>query len=722
MTIEDSRQNFISFIKDYEEYHASDISESDTRSKLIDYIFINILGWDEKNIQREGHVEHGYYDYRFSIPSLHFIVEAKKQLVTLTLPEKNHIASISTLYPENKEIIDQIRRYLVDEGIAFGIITNGQQFIIGQFVNQNGNPWKQNKCLLFNGFDDIKERFITFYNNLSKESFIENGGFKFLKNNECITGKKIVSSLINREKEIVRNSIATNISPIIEEVFGAIFTNTEENDIEFIKSCFVENKETIKNRTELNGLFRDTPPDLANVIGAQNSRSISNQINDEISSPYQPITLKTTPPKPIIIIGSKGAGKTTFINFLFSNNLPETTLSQFPFVYVDFIKYFQNGKIIDTNKISKDILDMLEEKYPQLELYSLKVLKQIYIKEINKNDKGIWSFYKDSDPQTYSEKLNSFLEEKYRNKEEHLVELSKYLVRERRIRLIIIIDNADQLDISIQESAFLFASSLNSRAYCGVIVSLREGYYYKWKNLPPFNAFESNVYHITAPKYTEVLQKRINYALKKIEFTESYSGENHLGYKVSMGSQNIKEFFASLQDSLFNSSNTAIVDFLNYSTFPNIREGLRLFRLFLLSGYTDVEEYILRVRFNKNEDHRITIPIHEFVKTIGLDTKLYYNNEASVIPNLFYPCENSSDHFLKIWILKYLAKKFDIYGNVGKSELLSTLLENFTSYGYLLENVLKEIEFLLHKEFIDTDDVLTDIKWTTLAEIGRAHV
>ena len=154
MTIEDARQNFISFIGDYEEYHASDISESDTRSKLIDYIFINILGWDEKNIQREGHVEHGYYDYRFSIPSLHFIVEAKKQLVTLTLPEKNYIASISTLYPENKEIIDQIRRYLVDEGIAFGIITNGQQFIIGQFVNQNGNPWKQNKCLLFNGYSD----------------------------------------------------------------------------------------------------------------------------------------------------------------------------------------------------------------------------------------------------------------------------------------------------------------------------------------------------------------------------------------------------------------------------------------------------------------------------------------------------------------------------------------------------------------------------------------
>ena len=34
MTIEDARQNFISFIGDYEEYHASDISESDTLSLI----------------------------------------------------------------------------------------------------------------------------------------------------------------------------------------------------------------------------------------------------------------------------------------------------------------------------------------------------------------------------------------------------------------------------------------------------------------------------------------------------------------------------------------------------------------------------------------------------------------------------------------------------------------------------------------------------------------
>lgn len=288
------------------------------------------------------------------------------------------------------------------------------------------------------------------------------------------------------------------------------------------------------------------------------------------------------------------------------------------------------------------------------------------------------------------------------------------------MRLIVIIDNADQFDMETQESAFLFASSLNRRAFCGVFVSLREGYYYKWRNLPPFNAFESNVYHVTAPKYSEVLQKRISYTLKKIEFDSSViernvTGVNQVGYKIEMETQNIKEFFLSLQNSLFDNSNELIVDFLNYSTFPNTREGLRLFKLFLISGYTDVSEYIMRVRFNR-DNHKITIPIHEFVKSIGLHNKLYYNHEISVIPNLFYPCNESSNHFLKIWILKYLSNKLKSGGNVNKYDSLSDLANCFINYGYKTDIIYKELELLLKLELIETDEILTDIKWVNLPE------
>ena len=44
-----------------------DLSEADTRAKIIDPLFLDILGWTEDDIRRESHVHKGYLDYVFSI-------------------------------------------------------------------------------------------------------------------------------------------------------------------------------------------------------------------------------------------------------------------------------------------------------------------------------------------------------------------------------------------------------------------------------------------------------------------------------------------------------------------------------------------------------------------------------------------------------------------------------------------------------------------------------
>lgn len=166
---------------------------------------------------------------------------------------------------------------------------------------------------------------------------------------------------------------------------------------------------------------------------------------------------------------------------------------------------------------------------------------------------------------------------------------------------------------------------------------------------------------------------------------------------------------------MFDCNNQKIIDFLNYSTFPNIREGLKLFKLFLTSGYTDVHEYILRVRFNQIEA-KISIPIHEFIKSIGLYNKLYYNRDISIIPNLFYPCENSSDHFLKLWILKYLLLKFEQGGNISKFERYYVLVEEFVNFGYRVDIINRTISELLISELIESDEIISDVKWYQLPE------
>src|SRR5690606_30212050 len=127
MNIDSSKDEFKKFLKDFENLKNFDISESDTRSKVIDRIFINVLNWREEDIQREGHIDSGYFDYKFSLPGFHLIVEAKKQYINFNLPINTKKVSISTIYKENEEVINQIRNYTSDSGIDYGIITNGHQ-------------------------------------------------------------------------------------------------------------------------------------------------------------------------------------------------------------------------------------------------------------------------------------------------------------------------------------------------------------------------------------------------------------------------------------------------------------------------------------------------------------------------------------------------------------------------------------------------------------------
>src|SRR5690606_908810 len=119
---------------------------------------------------------------------------------------------------------------------------------------------------------------------------------------------------------------------------------------------------------------------------------------------------------------------------------------------------------------------------------------------------------------------------------------------------------------------------------CGTVISLREGYYYKWRLSPPFDAYESNVYHVTAPKYAEVLQKRIDFTLEKITLERNTIGEAGPGSKMEITNQSVIEFLSGLKNSLFSEHNSSLLDFLSYTTYPNIREGLKIFKQFLTSG------------------------------------------------------------------------------------------------------------------------------------------
>lgn len=290
------------------------------------------------------------------------------------------------------------------------------------------------------------------------------------------------------------------------------------------------------------------------------------------------------------------------------------------------------------------------------------------------------------------------------------------MIRERRKRLVVIIDNADQFNDTIQEKLFVFSHSLTKSTLCGTVISLREGYYYKWQNSPPFDAYESNVYHITAPNYVEILQKRIDFALEKGSlFEQKVRGANQKGVTFEFSAGYIVDFLSSLKNSLFSAENSQLIDFLNHTTYPNIREGLKVFKSFLTSGHTKVQEYILREKYRteQNQSHQV-IPIHEFVKSIALQNRHYFNSQISIIYNLFVPSVDSTDHFLKIYILKDLNEYIEQRSYTNKFIPNKIVIEKLNMLGYKINSIQSALSELLKAALIDTDEQLSDVEWKEL--------
>lgn len=703
LELDTSKRKFDEFISFFNQFKDKDITESDTRSKLLDKLLIEVLGWTEKDIDREGHTSAGYYDYFIAAPNFKFVLEAKRNFNEIKLPKNSskHV-TLNSLYKENEKVINQIRGYLFEVDLQYGIISNGRQYIIGKFINDTGEPWKKNKIVFFDGIDDIQNRFIDFYNILSRNNVIENNGFSVL-DGETIFAKTMLSTIPKKDSEVVRNSFSSKLTPLINKIFGEIYKYETLDNSELIKECFVENVEIKKNRSEIEELFADLPPDLNEVVPARNINSIAKQIEGEIQK--YPVNLEETePPYPIIIIGSKGSGKTTFINYLFKSSVSDDFDRSRPNIYIDFRKYVDNDLEELNKKIFKDLILSIEKKYSYYKLHTLKTLKKVYRNEIRKKDESTWIAFK-KNIESYEIKLSDYLESVQLDYENHFIKLSEYFINERKQRLCVIIDNADQFDFSVQKTVFLFAQSLRIKSKSAVIISLREGYYYKWRYKPPFDAFKSNVYHITAPPYNLVLQKRINYTIKTLSIKGNTKGQEEY-LNIEFNNKNILDFFLNLNKTLFIRENSEMLQFLESTTYPNIREGLDLFDHFLRSGHTDITKYILRQQ--TEEYSKQPIPIWEFIKAVALDNKKYYNHENSKIHNLFYPVGNSSLIFLKFKILNVLNSRLVNHGVSEKFYKTANLIAEFVENGYKDKIVYKELLDLLSYGLIETEDMISD--------------
>lgn len=598
------------------------LSEADTRSKIIEPLFKQCLNWQENDFFREEPSTPGFVDYIFRMNERNlFVVEAKKTGVHFKLPvtfgfrRRYKVGGILTKDKNVKEAIQQAQQYCSRKGTRFGIITNGNQYIIFEAL-RDGEDWSNGNCIIFYNFDDIKRNFTDFWNILSKDA-VESGSLieHLSRKVEELKFVRPVDGIHFRNERQPRNVLNRYMEPIIGHTFTDI---TDDDKIDLLRSCYVLENEFKQLGQSLRDRFSNKTIDSLGIKEIVQSLDAAGVFEADFYK-YAEL-LKRTPPEPAIflLLGRIGSGKTTFIFRFFNVVLSDKERDKVKWFYVNF-----RDAPVDERAIRGYILQSIHQefsaKYPDL------------LNDIVTNLK--------------MEKVTPSLED--------LTKLFLVLKYEGYVPSLVI-DNVDQHKLessTYHEKVFLEANNLTKELRTITIMTLREESFYRSAIDGPFSAYYIERYEIMPPDLRRVLLFRLNYVLAKLKLPLDELQQlfhTHLDFETRL--EDLRDFLEVIRGTIFKSPRRSASRFMSRTSGGNVRRGLELFSRFLISGNTKIKEILQTYR----QSGGYTIAEHQFVKSIILGNSRYYSEEFSYLMNIFdFNPDFSKSHFLKLKILNY---------------------------------------------------------------------
>lgn len=629
--IDQSKEIAQEILKNRIEQYAEDLSEADTRSKLIDAILTDCLGWQEHSIVREPHVSepHGYIDYLLHTTRISYVVEAKRASVRFKLPstKKQRSFKIGGVLSEDKllsEAIHQCRDYGIQKSVSFCCVTNGTQFVFFRSHSDAGIDFRDYQAIVFDGADDLLGNFAKFYSLLSFENVSEGYHYAALPVTEVvdITSRfKQLSQQSHRQRYKYRNRLEPFIRDVVTEVFQDLADDSA--DVELIEQCYVESPAQGSYEQSLRDLIRNKPT-LAD--GRAKPLRVTRRSGGQFDSVLRSTDgEKLRPAEVIMLLGGIGAGKTTFIS-RFRRVIARDRIDQdCLWLYVNFNKYSDGPDELE-RWVTSEILTGAEKSYPDLEFGSYAHLRQAYHAEYERLKRGRLAPVFNADPAAFEIQFSAELERFEADPVSHIIKLLRSIQTQKLKRVFLVFDNADQYGASVQNSVFMLANRLATEIGCSLIVSLREESYWKNKDFGVLSAFHSVSFYVEAPDLKQVVAKRFKYASELLRA--------QVGYDIPSGDLGVTEeegvaVFDSIRNTVL--GDARFIEFLGALSPGEIRRPLDQLARFLFSGHTNIDAVLGGLR----SGDRIRIGFHEFLKSVSLGDREIFNEERSDLVNLF---------------------------------------------------------------------------------------
>lgn len=563
--------------------------------------------------------------------------------------------------------------------------------------------------------------------NVAFSSFIEFTSFKVINEYfktiiQKIRGKALYSKPVGKlgGRKTQNEEIGENeVGRILTQKFTNVFIpENEEGYKTIVENAYVESK----NRES------HVEPILKRI---RNSALIQKFETTRLSTMYSEPLLKaiskvdTKEKSLIILLGSVGSGKSTFLRYL----------KDVVFKRDDALFKSINWCIIDMNNaplteseiykwIEFKIIQDIRNQYTSIDHSSLKFLMELYKSKIDEFKNGVGQLYKED---LYSEKLADYILSFQNNSNYTLKSYIDLIKKNYSKEYIISFDNVDKSSNNHQLLIFQVAQWFKSDFRTTVILPMRDMTYSIYRNTPPLDTvIKDLLFRIDPPDILAVLQRRLDFLVRqdivvKRRIDEYSIGESSLKVKIKDNEE--IDYFKLILVSIRKDD---LVKSIFYSiSGGNIRQGIEMFIDFCRSGHiSSIDIFKIRVL-----DGDFKIPNHILMNAILRGNRKYYSDNESRMKNIFHSDHTDDwvDPLLRIDILRYLKEHLTEKGQNGeigffKSE---TVIDNLTMIGHNKSSLFREIRSLISAGLIVSENTAEDLVEDDLIKLsvfGNMHL
>jgi energy-coupling factor transporter ATP-binding protein EcfA2 len=685
---DEAYMNFLSICSKYH-FEKDIFNEAETRAKIIDFILRDCLGWNEKFIVRENPNDSGYSDYELQIDKIPvLVIEAKKSgeyfEIPVTMTSRSYKISGSISTTKNlMNAFNQVRNYCNEIGCKYAAVFNGYQLVLFSAITI-GKTWKEGFCIVYRSLDEIKNNFNNFWNTLAFEN-VKNGSLMkaIEKGKRDISFKKVIYELHNPDQSWARNDLYVFLQPICDFIFSELI---DEKRTEVLRECYVYDRSSKKPITEeMESYFSDKLPYFAQKY------KISDIYEKELKAgSFEKEFWKKTYAKItgslMVLLGGVGSGKSTFLHRFFKIILAE--YENLIWFYIDL-----RGAPLKENEIEDFILKSIMTEWKlKYEPKLSKILRETAFSADENNHKQFFT-------------------------------LLFNLLRHLKFSIALIIDNVDQHTLAYQENIFLLAHHCTDVLKTVTIIALREETFVTSTRTGVFDAFHMPKFHISSPNFLSMIIKRIDFTIKLLLKSNLEQPFQSIPKETR---EDVIKYFSIIKSSLIrkNEQRDKIVKFIDSISVGNMREALRMFNNFIVSGNTNTKEIFLK----HDQSGLYQLAYHQFIKSIILGEYRYYLQDRSNIINVFdFDSSLTDSHSNIMKILSYLLERCNKKSPIGRGyvlidDLFSTA-ENISIHRDVIKDCLSRLSGFNLVEYDNQSKTdLENATYVKLTAAGRYYL